>query len=304
MNKTLFNINCVAIIGLGAVGKIVCAGLLDAGIKCFFIDNRSIEQNRIIKYTVETPEHSLSTITISQLPLNIIPDLVILCTKTYQSISALQGINELLPSNVPILILQNGCGNKEMLQQFLPNPLYLATTTLGALKSSSKTIHTGKGFVYYESTINLKKCSSYRVPWIKANNIQEQLLIKLAINSVINPLTALLDIKNGEILEIFESVIPLVHEIYCIISEHLLETTESDLLNKIKEVASATANNYSSMHEDLKYGRRTEINAILGYLIKKAKKQHFNCCLINKLFQQINEREKKYESTDCNSRRL
>ncbi len=288
----------VAIIGMGAIGRLVTKGLLDAGIKCYFLDNRNPEEDTFMRYTVKNMDGSFQYLSIPSLPATIIPDLIILCTKSYHTIQALSGLNKRIPSQIPLVVLQNGMGNDEQVRSCISNPLIMATATLGALRLQKEVICTGKGEIYFDGKFHLEQLTSPEIPWVATKDIHSRILLKLAINAVINPLTALLDIKNGEILKIPEKVDPLIHEIYCIIGERLSETDEDYLKKQILTVAENTAENYSSMHQDLKHSRKTEAESILGYLVREAARQNLPCPLITNLLLKIKMRENNNESTN------
>jgi 2-dehydropantoate 2-reductase len=90
---------------------------------------------------------------------------------------------------------------------------------------------------------------------------------KLVINSAINPLTALLQVPNGELL-----VHPRARKMMAALAsetakvahaEHVLLPFE-DPVRAAEDVVRETAANYSSMFQDIKRGAPTEIDAICG----------------------------------------
>lgn len=109
--------------------------------------------------------------------------------------------------------------------------------------------------------------------------VQAQLL-KLVINSVINPLTAVFNCKNGALRgDSYEAIMRLlVKEAGAIVRALLPDMPEKDvytdaLLNHaVVEVAKLTAQNTSSMLQDVQIGRPTEIDYINGYFVAQGKK--------------------------------
>ena len=95
-------------------------------------------------------------------------------------------------------------------------------------------------------------------------------LRKLAVNLVINPLTAILNRPNGDLLEpeIRELMAGLVREMAPVLKARGLEEGEEEIMRLVEEVALATAGNVSSMLADVRAGRRTEIEEITGVLLK------------------------------------
>ena len=91
----------------------------------------------------------------------------------------------------------------------------------------------------------------------------------MALNAVINPLTALNKVANGALLapplrDITEQVIAEVQTLLHAAGENAIAET---LAEQVNAVCAQTAGNHSSMRVDLEMGRRTEIDAIVGWLL-------------------------------------
>ena len=271
----------IAILGLGAIGKLIYSSLSAVHtLNISYIDERPSHLNQkrsfIFSNKLNGKEYEVKPSYCSNLSDQ---QLVILCTKTYQSMNALASINGKIRPEIPIVILQNGMGNEQILQQSVPNPYILATTDCGAYVKNNKLCVTAIGTVTYDSLnicgLNLNSLSGI-VPWEPTDNINEAIFKKLAVNSVINPITAIYDLKNGEILQQRELCENLIKEIYTISKLNNFNFTRDYLRDIVYGVAKSTRENYSSMHEDLKYGRRTEIDSIVGYLLNQAKKYNIS----------------------------
>lgn len=104
---------------------------------------------------------------------------------------------------------------------------------------------------------------------------------KLVANACINPLTAVLDCLNGDLL-LAPKTIPLMKRVVrecvdCFRAEHpqLLHIPDAAtyldkdrLLSVVLDLCRATASNSSSMREDLRRLHRTEIDWINGYVVR------------------------------------
>ena len=96
---------------------------------------------------------------------------------------------------------------------------------------------------------------------------------KLVINSAINPLTALLRISNGELLERHparELMRTLAHETARVARAENIELPFPDPAAAAEDVARRTATNRSSMLQDVQRGAPTEIDAICGAIVRIA----------------------------------
>lgn len=136
-------------------------------------------------------------------------------------------------------------------------------------------------------------CTSVSAPTLR--NLQ---LEKLTINAILNPLTAILGIKNGEILHHAPVVritrllveecsrilisLPELQSSYSDSTEgHEMSTEErfapDRLEGLVRTVAQKTAANTSSMLQDVQGGRETEIEYINGYFVRRAKETGVEC---------------------------
>ncbi|RPB01436.1 2-dehydropantoate 2-reductase, partial [Choiromyces venosus 120613-1] len=114
-------------------------------------------------------------------------------------------------------------------------------------------------------------------------------LEKLAINSVINPLTVLLNCKNGELLENFYIVQNMrlilweVSQVLCTLPELAAmpgrdaRLSPERLYDLVIRVARLTAGNHSSMLQDVRAGKQTEIDYINGYVLDRARDLELAC---------------------------
>ena len=114
---------------------------------------------------------------------------------------------------------------------------------------------------------------TYRVPW------PPRLWLKLAANAVLNPLTALWDCENGEVLaraEGREAAQQVCEEVQAVcahlaVSDAAAGLRVSDLTGFVHECAAANARNLSSMCMDVRNGRRTEIEQLNGWIERKTR---------------------------------
>ncbi len=103
-------------------------------------------------------------------------------------------------------------------------------------------------------------------------DIKPVLWSKLFANVGINAITALTGIRNGELLDLAETqalVKDAVTEAIDVATALQIPVAE-DALENVFAIARATAPNRSSMGQDVDAARPTEINAINGYILRKA----------------------------------
>ncbi|WP_164472624.1 ketopantoate reductase family protein [Cohnella candidum] len=186
-----------------------------------------------------------------------------------------------------IVLFQNGIGHVERAASFLPGrELLAAVTTEGALRIGETAVrHTGSGETWIgrwepeadtpadsgkpslpEAAANALEKAGFSV--FVSNQIRERMLRKLLVNAVINPLTALWRVTNGELPatpERLSAMRALFRETEGILRLHGLRNADDDeLWETVLGVCTATAANRSSMLQDVDAGRETEIDAMNG----------------------------------------
>jgi 2-dehydropantoate 2-reductase len=100
------------------------------------------------------------------------------------------------------------------------------------------------------------------------DNIAYKQWLKLAINCVINPITAWYDIDNGLVNEakFTDKIEKLLVEIVAVAKTQGVVLDKDELESTVQKVALTTAKNCSSMRCDILAKRKTEIDYINGYI--------------------------------------
>lgn len=241
----------------------------------------------------------------------IAADIILICVKSYQVNSALKDTVALLNKKATIILCHNGMGAFEEyleLQEDSSNDKnnLISQTVLSLLithgsKKSTKQhiIHTGQGigdlgYIYgdynHELLQKITRLFNRVLPSISwHDNIKEKQWLKLAINTVINPLTAVHNIANGQILlpKYHHQINQLIDEFNTVANKHGIEFSNDFLLSKIYDVARKTARNRSSMLSDVINKRKTEIDYINGYIVKLGKEYNVTTITHQALIQQV-----------------
>lgn len=197
--------------------------------------------------------------------------------KAWQTERAAQQLAACLPADGLALTLQNGWGNRETLEQALgPERVALGTTTLGATLLAPGVVRAGgQGPVTLGShprvqpLANLLRAAGFDVRL--ANDVAGLAWGKLVINAAINPLTALLRVPNGQLLERPEARALMglaASEAAAAGLAQGLHLPFDDPVAAAEDVARRTAVNHSSMYQDVQRGRPTEIDAICGAVVQ------------------------------------
>jgi 2-dehydropantoate 2-reductase len=273
----------VAIIGNGAIGNLLALNCTDNEI-IYTLITRDGQPFKLHCTEMNSGQRVLSP-SITKMQNIKQYDLVVLPLKAYQIIAAIEQMSEYLTTEHVVVLLHNGMGTIEKVRSLLPNnPLIAATTSVGAFKpNSSSLVVTGNG---------LSQAGWINTPAKKLKNRTEltlnKLLLslewhidvsailwrKLAINAAINPLTALFNVSNGELLrpEYSEHIENICHEVSLVMNALGYQTSDSELIRMVRLVATNTATNYSSMNRDMQNNRTTEIEFINGYVVAEAQR--------------------------------
>lgn len=273
------------ILGAGAIGSLWAGFLSRSGQDISLIlRNRSrftqwptagpleiieAENRQQLNCQLETPD--------SEIPVRHL----LVATKAYDTLTAVQAIQPRLAPGAEIVLLQNGMGQHQQLLEQLDNiQLWAATTTAGAWLESRHRLHcvsrgdTHIGTLTEHTPLLPSGWQKLDIPLHPCADIRPHLWRKLAINCAINPLTAIHDCRNGALLE-HPSHIELMQSV-CLEVEQIaaaagIELFPDPLADRAMAVAKATGDNLSSMLQDVRQGRHTEIEQITGFLCEQAR---------------------------------
>lgn len=214
------------------------------------------------------------------------PALVILATKAHDGEAALAELESRLDPMTPLLLLQNGYHLQPRLTALWPGPVLCASTTEAAYRPVSEpavdVVHAAHGHTWIgdladaHAELAARIAETMQKVGLEASacsDIRQRLWQKLAINAVINPLTARYRIRNGELThpDRQREVTALVDEIARIMTAEGIAPPEAGWSELIRRAIESTAANHSSMLQDVLAGRPTEREAILGPLLESAR---------------------------------
>jgi len=217
-------------------------------------------------------------------------DLAIVLVKTYQTERAARWAARTLKPQGVALTIQNGLGNVETLAaQVGVDRAMLGVTTQGAtLLKPGQVRSGGRGTTHlgflpieraaprdwsadslaYEVTALLNAAD---LASIVSEDVEALAWGKVIINAAINPLTAMLRVPNGALVEsadTLELMRSIADEAASVARAYRIALPYADPFERARQVAQATATNRSSMLQDVLKGRPTEIDAINGKIVE------------------------------------
>lgn len=229
-------------------------------------------------------------------------DLLLVTLKAWQVSDAVKSLASMLPTTTPVLLIHNGMGTVEELKA-IPHPLLMGITTHAARRDGNIIIHVASGTTHIGPARQQDGDYSYLADTLQEvlpdvawhNTIRPQLWRKLAVNCVINPLTALWNCPNGELLTHPELTEAICNEVAAVMEREGHHTSADDLLYYVNQVIENTAKNISSMLQDVRAQRRTEADYITGYLLRRARAHGIAVPENTRLYEQIKRKESEYE---------
>ena len=210
---------------------------------------------------------------------------LLVATKAYDTLTAIEAIQPRLAPEAEIVLLQNGMGQHEKVLQRLQQQrpklrLWAATTTAGAWQENRQRLHcvsqgdTHIGPLTDHTPALPSGWDQLDIPLHACADIAPLLWRKLAINCAINPLTVRFNCRNGALLETAERIEMMqrvCREVEQVATAAGITLFPEPLEERAAAVAQSTGNNLSSMLQDIRNGRRSEIEQITGFLCQQAR---------------------------------
>ncbi|ARK31105.1 2-dehydropantoate 2-reductase [Halalkalibacter krulwichiae] len=301
----------VAIIGSGSIGMLVTyylSTIKNQPISVF--TNRQgqtdlINENgiKIIRGSEEAISKNIRATRVDSISVDREIDLLILTVKSYQVEDVLKQLSERNVKVNSILFMQNGMGHIEYFPKLEVAEIAVAVVEHGAIRKNDFTVHhTGIGAIRWsyvqKGTLIIENFFEYCFPSYFAvqheSSWEELLQKKLVVNACINSLTSLMEVKNGALIankNCYSMLKMVFNEV--MVALNVEDTTQH--WNYVLEVCEKTANNKSSMFIDVTNNRKTEVDSIIGYLIRRAQESKVELSILPFLFQAIQAKEGKGE---------
>lgn len=228
---------------------------------------------------------------------------LLVATKAQQTLAAITSVRAALAPSASILIVQNGMAALTISDTFPQYSVFAGISTDGAYRTNPLAVtHAGKGETVIGSYQNqhdvqalINQLPSAQLTIHACDNIVIRQWQKLAVNAAINGLTVIYQCRNGELLQsptAVQQIQALCDETAAITQALGLPAEVADnLFQRVCNTLTLTADNYSSMHQDIQQGRSTEIDFINGYICQQAKKLGLSCAKNQQLVATIKQIE-------------
>ena len=279
----------VAVVGAGAMGSLFGALLAESGEEVWLIDVWADHVSAIQNIGLSVEREGQKRL----VPLNATTDpalvgqckLVIVFVKSIHTAGAAKTAAKLVGDTGLVVTLQNGLGNADLIAREVdPGQVVAGTTAYGAtMLEPGKIRHAGTGL----TTIGMWQADETErarnvADLLAGSGIETEVVTdvrriiwdKLLVNVGINAITALSGIKNGQLLDLEQSIWlsgAAVKEAMAVAAAQGIAVRQ-DAVEHVLEVAQATGGNRSSMGQDVDSRRLTEINTINGAVVREAER--------------------------------
>lgn len=277
----------IVIVGSGAIGSLFGYYLAKGGHDVWMIDKdmelvNAIREKGICKVNGE--KETCVKVKSTSEPREIQScDLVLLCVKSFSTREAVKGTSHLIKGDVPLLTFQTGLGNIGAASSIIPKKNILGGVTFNGatLLGPGRVRHAGVGDTYIgeidgkESPRVHTIIQAFNESGIEteiSHNITGHIWSKAIIYSGINPLTAILRLKNGQLLDKEESI-----SLLKVVIKEGMEVARAcgeslaydDPFEVLLSICKETSENLSPMLQDILNSRKTEIGALNGAIAKR-----------------------------------
>ncbi len=272
----------IYVLGAGSIGSLLGALLAKAGNDVLLIGRE--EQVRAVN------ERGLKVIGVEEFEVKVNaslhapdepPELLLLTTKSYSTKTALECARNCIGPETWVLSVQNGLGNEDLAMKYTDRVIGGITTNGAMLVEWGVVRWTGKGITVIGKYPTGKAEFVERVARVfNEAGIETEVTenavgwkwAKAIVNSVINGLGTVLEVKNGALREIpeLEGISIEIAREGCMVAQQLGIEFEVHPLELLWDTIEKTRDNYNSTLQDIMRGRKTEVDYIHGKIVEYA----------------------------------
>ena len=279
----------VAVVGAGAVGC-YCGGMLGrAGAPVTLIGRpvhvEASERDGLLLETMRFTER-VRVAASTEIAAARGAALVLCCVKSTDTEATAQSLAPHLSPDAVVLSMQNGVDNLERLRRHVPGPAFAAVVYVAAAMAGPGHVrHTGRGDLLIgalppdeQSTAQpvLERVAGWLqradIPCVVSDNVEGELWAKLLINCAYNAISALGRARYRRIgahpqaLGVLKDA---VREVIAVAQAAGVRLPDGDLVEAACSISRSMAGATSSTAQDIARGKRTEIDHLNGYVVRR-----------------------------------
>lgn len=274
----------VAVVGAGAVGGYFGGMLARAGVPTVLIGREAvvaaIKRDGLFLDTVKFQE-TIAVEASTQLSAVAGAALILVCVKTTDTVATARALAPLLRPGCTVLSLQNGVENAALISAATGGPTIPAAVYLAAAMPTPGVVkHTGRGdLIVGPQGSRLQEIAQLfqdaGVGCVVSDRIQDQLWEKLICNCALNAISALCHLNYGAIGQdevAWEAAVSVILEALAVARAAGVNPTNmadaAAAIATVRQLTRQIAGAYSSTALDLQRKKRTEIDALNGYIAR------------------------------------
>ncbi len=305
----------IVIVGAGALGTLFGGLLAQSGEEVWLYNPSNKEHIQRINQDgliIEEKDgkHRISVKATSELKnIKDKADLVGIFVKAYHTTQAVKDALPLVGPDTQVLSVQNGLGNTAQIAKFVPpGQIIRGVTSLGStLVGPGHIKWAGYGPTYIGEVGNgetekvdriVEAFNKARMKTWRVKDVDKKVWHKLLINAGINPLTAIFNVKNGDLItnpDLRKVMRSAVSEGVKVAQKVGIDMDLDETVEEVEEVCRLTSENISSMLQDVRNQKQTEIDYINGKVVEKGEKIGIGAPVNNILTTLIKEGVCKYQ---------
>lgn len=282
----------IAVIGAGAVGGYFGAVLARAGVRVTFLARaaqvEAIARDGLV-VTHAAGEWRADVVATTDEAHVAEADLVLVAVKSHDTDRTMAGVRQHVRKDARILSMQNGVDNAARIARVLDNPVYAAVVYVGAdTQAPGRIRHNGRGDLVVglpkpvprrgdaardlDAIAALFERADVRCP--VSDNIDGALWTKLTLNCAFNAISAIANLpygvmsRNPDVRVVMEDC---VRETVRVARAEGVELADDHLVSAVWKLVDTMPDQYSSTAQDVQRGKRTEIDAINGYVVARGR---------------------------------
>jgi 2-dehydropantoate 2-reductase len=280
----------VAVVGAGAVGCYYGGMLARAGCPVTLIGRpahvQAIERDGLLLDTLGFKER-VAVRAATGIDEARGAQLVLFCVKSNDTEPAAKELAPHLARDAIVLSMQNGVDNLERLRAHAPGPAFAAVVYVAAAMAGPGHVrHTGRGDLVIGALADEGGRAAARpglervAGWLRradigcavSDNVEGELWAKLLINCAYNAISALGRARYRRIgahpagLGVLEEA---VREVIAVAQAAGVRLPEGDLVEAARDISRTMAGATSSTAQDIARGKRTEIDHLNGYVVRR-----------------------------------
>ncbi len=297
----------IAVVGIGGVGGYIGAKLIKSDLADIRLFAKKRQKEAIEKEglkIIDNDDRFIVKADFSPLKKAEVFDAVFLATKSYGLKDACESIKEFIDENSVIITLSNGVEHKERVKEYLQQGIVCDGCVYIVSHKKSDTLIVKNSSLFYlvfgDENVNdkMKKIAEILNKSSLKTKLSEDAKRKCWEKYLFISVFATMSSYFGEPMDVVFKKYPdilneTLLEIKAVANATGIDINEDDLKKVIKQAQNLPKNSKTSMQLDFKKNRKTELESLSGYIVKKANEFQIKAPNMKKMYDALKKRDKQ-----------